>query len=218
MERQIKCALFDLDGTLINTITDLGNACNYVMKKHNFSAEWSEADYKRFVGNGMKKLVERAFNNTLNETELNSILKEFKDYYNKICLDNTDAYDGIKEQLSVLKERGIKLAVITNKAEEAARYIIETIFKKGVFDVIIGQREGLPVKPDPAGLFLALDELGFGIDEAVFFGDSNVDIQTAKNAKIKCVGVTWGFRSRKELENEGADNIIDSPEEISKYI
>ncbi len=218
MANQIKCVLFDLDGTLINTITDLGNACDYVMKKHGFQASWKEEDYKRFVGNGMRLLVDRAFKHTLSEEELNSVLSEFKEYYNKTCLDNTDAYGGIKEQLGLLKDKGLKLAVITNKAEEAAKYIIEYIFGKGIFDLIIGQRDGMPTKPDPAGLFLALDELGYKKENAVFLGDSNVDIQTAKNAGIRCIGVTWGFRSREELEKEGADEIIASPEQITEII
>ena len=218
MKSKIKCAVFDLDGTLINTITDLGNACDFLIMKYGFCAHWDEDDYKRFVGNGMKKLVERAFKHTLSEGVLNSRLEEFKEYYNEHYLDNTAAYEGVKEQIMLLKEKGIKTAVVTNKAEESAAFIIESLFGKGTFDVIVGQREGLPVKPAPDGVFIALKEMGCTAEEAIYFGDSNVDMQTAKNANIKSVGVTWGYRSKEELIEEGADIIIDNVSEMSKLV
>lgn len=218
MDNKIKCAVFDLDGTLINTITDLGNACNYVIQKHGFDAHWSENDYKRFVGNGMRLLVDRAFRHTLNEETLTKYLHEFKAYYAETYLDNTFPYDGIKEQLALLKQKGIKLAVVTNKAEEAAVYILEQLFDKDTFDVIVGQRDNLPTKPHPQGVFLALSQVGCTPEEAIYFGDSNVDIQTAKNAHIRAIGVTWGFRSKEELEAEGADLLIDRPDQITTLI
>ena len=127
MEQQIKCAVFDLDGTLINTITDLGNACDFLIGKYGFCAHWSEDDYKRFVGNGNRKLVERAFSHSLNEETLEKYLVEFKEYYNVHMLDNTNAYDGITQQLKTLKDMGIKLCVVTNKAEPEAIEIIQMI-------------------------------------------------------------------------------------------
>lgn len=214
MNTHKKCAVFDLDGTLINTITDLGNACDYVLKKHGVPAQWTEADYKRFVGNGMRKLVERAFSHQLSDEQLDAYLAEFKAYYAKTQLDNTRPYPAIPEALSALKEKGIPIAVVTNKAEEAAIAILTELFPAKPFDVIIGQRDNLPVKPAPDGVFLALQEMGFTADEALYFGDSNVDMQTAQNAGIPAVGVTWGFRSREELEQAGAAKIIDSPSVI----
>lgn len=218
MKNNIKCAVFDLDGTLINTITDLGNACNNLIAKYGFCADWSEDDYKRFVGNGNRKLVDRAFKHTLSETALDSMLNEFLEFYSEHYLDNTKPYEGIIEQLTLLKAKGMKIAVVTNKTESAAIYILEYLFGKDMFDVIVGQREGLAAKPAPDGVFLALSEMGCKKEEALYFGDSNVDMQTAKNAKITAVGVTWGFRSREELEAEGADIIIESPKEITKLI
>ncbi len=138
------------------------------------------------------------------------------DYYSKTMLDNTDAYAGIKEQLKLLKNKGIKLAVVTNKVEKAAISILDYIFGKDTFDVIIGQRDSMPEKPNPAGVFLALDELGCTAEEAFYFGDSNVDMQTAKNAGIEAIGVTWGFRSFEELYSESPYAIIDDPKYISK--
>lgn len=205
------CAVFDLDGTLINTITDLGNACDYVLQKHGYAPQWTENDYKRFVGNGMRKLVERAFSHQLSEEQLNAYLAEFKAYYAKTQLDNTRPYPGIPEALAALKQKGIPIAVVTNKAEEAALAILAELFPEKPFDVIIGQRDNLPVKPAPEGVFLALQAMGFTPEDALYFGDSNVDMQTAQNAAIPAVGVTWGFRSREELEQAGASQIIDSP-------
>ncbi len=216
MDSKIKCAVFDLDGTLINTLTDLINSCEYVMKKHNFSRSWSEDNYKKFVGNGNRKLVERAFDHTLSEEELDICFNEFMEHYNKHFLDNTLPYDGIREQLDILKSKGIKIAVVTNKVEAAAVYILEYFFGKGMFDVIIGQRDGLPAKPEPDGVFLALEEMGCSAEEAIYFGDSNVDMRTAKNAKIEAVAVTWGFRSFEELFAENPEIIIDDPKYIEK--
>ena len=216
MANNYKCAVFDLDGTLINTITDLANTTEYIMKRHGFEAHWSEADYKSFVGNGIKKLIERAFRHTLSEQELEDYFSEFKEYYNIHMLDNTKPYDGITEQLKILRDNGIKMCVITNKAEPAAIGLIEQLFGKGLFDIIIGQRDGLALKPAPDGVFAALEALSVKQEEAIYFGDSNVDMQTAKNASLTAVGVTWGFRSKAELEKEGANIIIDSPARISE--
>lgn len=215
MNDEKKCAVFDLDGTLVNTLTDLQNACDILIKRHGYDAKWSESDYKQFVGNGIRKLIERAFRFSLNDEQLDEYLAEFLVIYDKIKLDNTAAYDGITEQLRLMKSKGIKLTVVTNKAESAAIGILSSIFGDNQFDVIIGQREGLPVKPDPSGVQIALQNMACTPEEALYFGDSNVDMQTAKNAGITAIGVTWGFRSREELINAGADKLIDSPQKIS---
>lgn len=212
----IKCAIFDLDGTLVNTIDDLANACEILIKKYNFSANWSLDDYKQFVGNGAKKLVSRAFDNSLDEETLQSRYEEFKTVYEKIKLDNAYAYDGIKEQLEILKEQGIKLCVVTNKPDVAAKGMVEHIFGKGYFDYIIGCQDGVPTKPDPATTKMALDAVGCKPSEAIYFGDSEVDMRTAKNADIEAVGVSWGFRSFQTLFKENPSIIIDDPSYISK--
>ena len=216
MQSNIKCAVFDLDGTLVNTIDDLANCCNILLKKYGYDYTWTEADYKRFVGNGAKKLVERAFGGKLNDNELDRIFSEFKPLYEKTMLDNAYAYVGIKEQLENLKSKGIKLCVVTNKPNVAAQGMVEHIFGKGYFDCISGVVDGKPTKPDPYSTRLALETVGCAPDEAIFFGDSNVDMQTAKNAGIEAVGVTWGFRTFEELFAEHPSVIIDEPKYISK--
>lgn len=212
----IKCAIFDLDGTLINTIDDLGGACNQLIKKYGYDASWSEDDYKRFVGNGAKKLVYRAFGETLDEETLNARYEEFKVLYNEIKLNNAHAYDGIKEQLEILKQKGIKLCVVTNKPDVAAKGMVEHIFGKDYFDFVIGCVDGVPTKPNPETTNIALEKVGCTADEAIFFGDSEVDVRTAKNAGIECVACSWGFRSFGVLFNEHPSVIIDEPSYISK--
>lgn len=214
----IKCAVFDLDGTLVNTIDDLADACRILLKKYNFENQWTIEDYTRFVGNGAKILVKRAFDNTLDDETLSARYEEFKPLYDSIKLNNAYAYDGIKQQLDILKQKGIKLCVVTNKPNVAAVGMVEHIFGKGYFDVIIGCVDGVPVKPDPTSTLNALKSVGCKPSESIFFGDSEVDIRTAKNANIEAVGCSWGFRSFETLFAENPSIIIDEPKYISKLI
>lgn len=213
---KIKCAVFDLDGTLVNTIDDLAGACETLLKKYNFEKSWSIEDYTRFVGNGAKKLVKRAFDNTLDEETLNARYEEFKPLYDSMKLNNAHAYDGICEQLNILKQKGIKLCVVTNKPNVAARGMVEHIFGKDLFDYIIGCVDGVPVKPDPTTTLRAIKSVGCKPSETIFFGDSEVDMRTAKNADIEAVGCSWGYRSFETLFAEHPSIIIDDPKYISK--
>lgn len=212
----IKCAVFDLDGTLVNTLDDLAGACKILLKRYDFDAKWTMDDYRQFVGNGLKKLVERAFDHTLSEDELNARYAECKEIYDTIKLDHAHAYDGIKEQLGMLKKNGIKLCVVTNKPDVAAKGMVEHIFGKGFFDVIIGCVDGVPTKPDPTTTKQALAAVSCKPKEAIYFGDSEVDMRTAHNAGIEAVGCSWGFRSFQTLFAENPSVIIDDPKYISK--
>lgn len=212
----IKCAIFDLDGTLADTSVDLGRGAAYVLEQFGREAKWTDADYRKFVGNGAKKLIERAFENTLSENELNKALDMFKVKYNEILLDNVVVYDGIKEELDKIKEQGIKLAVVTNKPHKSAVKMVEALFGKDYFDMITGAHEDVPKKPDPTTTNKTLSELGIKPTEAIFFGDSDVDVQTAKNAGIEAVGCSWGFRSFECLLAAAPSAIIDEPKYISK--
>lgn len=213
---EIKCAVFDLDGTLVNTIDDLAGACEILIKKYNYDAHWSKDDYLKFVGNGAKKLVERAFGETLDEDTLNARYEEFKPLYDSIKLDHAHAYEGIKEQLNILKEKGIKLCVVTNKPNVAAKGMVEHIFGTDLFDEIVGCIDGIPTKPDPTSTLNVLKKVGCKPNETLFFGDSEVDMRTAKNADIEAVGCSWGFRSFETLFAEHPSVIIDEPKYISK--
>ncbi len=212
----IKCALFDLDGTLVDTSTDLGRATAYVLESRGIIPKWTDNDYRSFVGNGARKLLDRAFEHSLSDSELDSALEVFKEEYNKILLDNAIVYDGIKPALDTLKDKDIRLAVITNKPHVSAVKMVETLFGKNYFDLIIGAREGEPKKPDPFTTNLALDKLGFSPKDAIFFGDSDIDILTAKNAGVEAVGCSWGFRTFESLLSAAPSVIIDNPDYIPK--
>lgn len=210
----IKCALFDLDGTLVDTTIDLGRATEYVLEQFGITPKWTEDDYRRFVGNGARKLLERAFEHRLSEPELDRALELFEIKYNEILTDNVYKYDSIQESLDELKEKGIRLAVVTNKPHQSAVIMVESLFGKDYFDFIIGAFEDKPKKPDPYSANIALEKLGCRPDEAVYFGDSDVDVQTAKNAGVMSVACPWGFRSIETLIDAKPTKIIDNPKQI----
>lgn len=214
----IKCALFDLDGTLADTSADLGRATAWVLEKLGRKAKWSDKDYRAFVGNGARLLLDRAFEHSLSESELDDALELFKVKYNEILLDNAVVYDGIKDALDYLKSKGIKLAVVTNKPHDSAVLMVESLFGRDYFDFVVGAVEDKPKKPDPYSANLALEKLGCNGSEAIFFGDSDVDIHTAKNVGAEAVACSWGFRSFESLFAAGPSVIIDEPSYISKLV
>ena len=212
----IKCAIFDLDGTLVNTIDDLGLATDYVLEQYGKEKKWTMSDYRMFVGNGAKKLIERAFEHTLSPDELEKAYEMFKVKYQEILLDHAHIYDGIKEQLDILKQKGIKIAVVTNKPHQSAVKMVEILFGEGYFDLITGAKDDTPKKPDPTTTKEALKALDCKASEAIFFGDSDVDVKTAKNAGIEAIACSWGFRSVESLLAQSPSAIIDEPKYISK--
>lgn len=212
----IKCALFDLDGTLVDTAEDLGRATAYVLEQYGVEPKWDLEDYRAFVGNGAKKLLDRAFEHKLSDSELDKALELFKVKYNEILLDNVYVYDGIGTALDKLKEQGIKLAVVTNKPHQSAVLMVENLFGKDYFDFIIGAVEDKPKKPDPYSANIALEKLGCKGSEAMFFGDSDVDVYTAKNAGAEPIACSWGFRSFESLMSAAPSVIIDNPSYITK--
>ncbi len=212
-----KAVIFDLDGTLLNTIDDLSNSVNYVLKKHNYPT-FSVEEYKYKVGNGMKKLIERALpKSEKSEEKVEEILAEFMVYYSEHKTDNTAPYKDIETLLITLKQKGIKTAVLTNKAHESAKPLISKYFPE-LFDVVCGQKQGVPTKPDPTSVFEVMKELDVSADECLYLGDSGVDMQTAENANIFAIGVLWGFRKADELEQNGAKAIIKQPLELLSFI
>lgn len=212
----IKAALFDLDGTLVNTAEDLGRATASVLESYGVEAKWTKEDYISFVGNGARKLLDRAFEHKLSDEELTKALELFQEKYNEMLLDNAYVYDGVREALDKIREMGVKLAVVTNKPHKCAVKMVETLFGKDYFNVIIGATEDVAKKPDPYTANLALKKLDCPPGEAIFFGDSDVDIYTAKNAGIESVGCSWGFRSFACLFSASPSVIIDSPDYIPK--
>ncbi|MDR0836326.1 MAG: HAD family hydrolase [Tannerella sp.] len=210
--------IFDLDGTLLNTITDLAHATNYALLQLGFPYHNVE-EYKYFVGNGMLRLFERALpENERNEANFLAMRKHFLPFYERHNSVFTKPYEGIYELLTNLQSAGLKFAVASNKYHKATEELIRRYFPHIDFVAVFGQREGIPVKPSPAIVFEILQKAGIAAKETLYVGDSGVDMQTALNAGIDSVGVTWGFRPRAELEKHGAKYIIDTPSKLQKYV
>lgn len=204
--------IFDLDGTLLNTISDLGNACNYALREKGIPHH-SLSSYNYMVGNGVGNLIKRAAPEA-SEEELEDLMKLFRQYYNQHCTDLTKPYPGIENLLSELNSRGIKLAVSSNKYQSAVEKIIGHFFPLISFVAVYGEREGIPRKPDPSIVFSILGENPTPKRNVLLVGDSAVDIETARRACVESVGVTWGFRPVSELRRAYADHIVSHPEEI----
>ena len=212
-----KVAIFDLDGTLLDTLKDLADACNFALRSYGFS-EHQIDEYKYFLGNGVYKLVERALPMDKKDGEtVDKVLTEFKKYYEKHKSDFTKPYDGIEELLIALKETGIKTAVVSNKPHEFAVEIVERYFAKS-FDIVFGKREGYLAKPDPTTVIETLNYFKCKKEEAVYIGDSDVDMFTGKNAGLFSIGVAWGFRGARELSAAGANKIVYTSEELLSEI
>lgn len=208
-------AVFDLDGTLADTLSDLADATNYGLKKLGYPVHPYES-YKKFVGNGVQKLCYRVLPDDKKD-DAEKILEFFNEYYGKHFLDKTSLYDGIRETLARLADNGVILAVATNKPQDFARQIVEKLLPEFDFIKVLGGCAERPKKPDTAIINEIISELPE--DNHVFMiGDSNVDIQTAKNAGITSIGCEWGFRGREELENAGADFIAEKATDITDFI
>ena len=209
--------IFDLDGTLLNTLDDLGDAGNYACRQMGWPEHPIEA-YKYFVGNGIEKLVERFTPEACRTPQqLKAAYDIFMPYYNEHKEDKTLPYEGIPELLTRLNENGVHIAVLTNKAHHLAGPVIERYFP-GVFPFVQGALPGRPTKPDPTLLRELMERMGAGEEDTLFVGDSNVDIRTAKNGGLTGCGVLWGFRGREELLAEGADYLAETADELAELI
>ncbi len=213
----IKAVIFDLDGTLVDSIKDIGISTNYALNKYGFPIhELSEYNY--FVGNGVPKLIERAIpKEDLNEQSFNNVLTAFSEYYGKNYLANTVPYKDINECLTVLKQNGIALAVLSNKKDEYTQKIVLKLFGD-TFDFVLGKSEAYPLKPNPASTLDIIEKLGISEKECAFLGDSGVDMQTAVNSGCLPIGVTWGLRTEDELKANGAKYLIHKPNDIAEFI
>lgn len=213
-----KLVVFDLDGTLVDSIADLGNAVNFALKEYNLPLH-PMSDYYGFVGNGMEDLVRRSMGEKGSDDELYlKVRKVFDDYYNVHSGDNTVAYDGVAELLKTLDQKGIKTAVLTNKAQQYVGSILENCFPNHRFAVYYGQRQGVERKPHPQAFNRLLEELGVKKEYCLYIGDSEVDVITAVNANVDLVAVTWGYRSVEVLKKAGAHVLADTPKEILNYV
>ncbi len=213
-----KAVIFDLDGTLLDTIDDLGDSMNSVLERHGYPVHDLGA-YKYFVGNGMRNLVKRALpEDKRDSASIDQGLMEMRGEYTKRWADKTRPYPGIPSLLNALTEKGIKLAVLSNKLDRFSKDIVEKLLPDWSFYPVYGERDGVPIKPDPAGALEIVKILGFSPDEFLYLGDTGIDMQTAVSAGMYAIGVLWGFRNAEELVNNGADMVIEDPLEVLKLL
>ncbi len=207
-------AIFDLDGTLLNSIADLATATNYALRTVGFPTHAPES-YPFMVGNGVTRLLERALPEAERTPENVELLRtHFKEYYGTHLADNTVPYPGIPELLAELRHRGVNVAVASNKYQAAVDRLIRDFFPTVEWAAIEGQKEGVPVKPDPSIVFEILGKCPTPKDDVIYIGDSGVDMETAYRAGVTSIGVTWGFRPESELRDHYANHIVHTPAEI----
>lgn len=207
--------IFDLDGTLLSTLYDLAASCNYALE-NNGMPKRSIDEVRQFVGNGVKKLMERAIPDGLSNPLFDKTYQDFRQHYMKHNLDTTCPYDGVMDMLKELHRRGKKVAVVSNKFYAATQDLCRHFFGEELVPVAIGEREDIRKKPAPDTVIEALRQLGATADGAVYIGDSDVDIDTARNSGMPCISVLWGFRDKNFLLQHGATTLVEKPEEILK--
>lgn len=214
----IKLCIFDLDGTLVNSLCDLADSMNYALKKHGFQPHETEK-YKKMVGSGISVLADRAMvipAGSADSEMKKALLADYNEYYHIHCMDKTRPYENIKELLDELDKRNIMYSVMSNKPDNFSKRIVKTLFPENQFASVWGKRDGFERKPSPQSVCALIDELGVKKEECLYIGDSDIDVLTAQNAGLKFCGVEWGFRSVEELRNTGAELIAETPFDILK--
>ena len=211
----IKAVLFDLDGTLTNTLQDIADAMNRALRLHGLP-EWPLEAYRYLVGDGAKKLAERAVRER-QELAL-SVQREYQAYYETHTMVTTQPYDGVPEMLRALEEQGYKLAVFSNKPDADTKNVVAHFFPEVGWSVVRGQAAGVPVKPDPTGALAAAEAMGVSPDEVLYLGDTSTDMACARNAGMHPVGAVWGFRTAQELTDSGAEWLARHPADIVRRL
>ncbi|KLU66670.1 phosphoglycolate phosphatase [Desulfosporosinus acididurans] len=213
-----KAVIFDLDGTLVNSLEDIADSMNLVLKTLDMKVHNLE-DYKYFIGNGIRNLVSRALpEQSREETFITECFDLMMKEYRERCLEKTRPYEGIPELLDELTRRKLKLCVLSNKVDELTQKVVSALLANWKFEVVLGPREDIPRKPDPTGAFYISKQLNIPQAEIIYLGDSGVDMQTAATAKMYAVGALWGYRRREELSQNGAQSLINHPLEFLELL
>lgn len=210
--RKYDLMIFDLDGTILNTLEDLTDSLNVVLSQYQYPQR-TLSEVRGFVGNGIRLLVRRAMPDGLPETALDLLYQDFIRYYQQHCMDKTGPYEGIPELLQEVRARGYRTAVVSNKADSAVKVLCDRYFD-GLFDMAVGEQDGIPRKPAPDSVNQILSSLQISRERAVYIGDSDVDIATARNAGLDGIIVTWGFKDMAFLKEKGAECLVSDPKEI----
>ena len=211
-----KAIIFDLDGTLLNSLIDIAESVNYVLKKHSFPTH-SIDDYKYMIGNGIQVLIEKALPNNISKSDFDNYFKEASAVYEQRQTQKTHPYDGIVEMLNSLSDKGIALNILSNKPDNFTKDVVKHFFNDIDFKIVLGAREGIPKKPAPDAVNEIVSTLGFDKQEFMYMGDTSTDMLTAGAANIESIGVTWGYRKIDELLNAGAKHIVNSPIEVLEF-
>lgn len=208
--------IFDLDGTILDTLGDLSNSVNFALEKNMLPLR-SQEEVRSFVGNGIRLLIERSAPENTPEEIIENCFNDFKVHYRDNSAVLTKAYDGIENLLMAIRGKCIKTAVASNKADFAVQALVEKYFN-GLFDYSAGEKKGIRRKPYPDSVFSAMEHLGVSKENCIYIGDSDVDVETARNSGLRCICVTWGFRDEELLRSFSPDFIVSSPEEILDII
>lgn len=215
----VKAIIFDFDGTLVDTLVDLKDATNLALKEKGYNKEYSYEEAKKLVGMGIRTLCSRALSfKEYTEEEVSSLYDTFIRIYQKIQINNTKPFDKVIPTLDKLKEMGIKLCILSNKVDENTKKITNKLFKENTFDYIMGKKEGFPLKPDPTSLFYILRQINVSKEDILYCGDSDTDMQIAKNANVKAIAVTYGYRDEKVLDSYHPDYKISSFDQILNIV
>lgn len=217
-KRRYDAIIFDLDGTLLDTLADLTGSVNAAMKQFGLPGRTLD-EVREFVGNGIRRLIQRVVPGGETHPEFEQILDYFREHYGAHCMDETEPYPGIVSLLDWLRKTGVRTAIVSNKADFAVKKLRDVYFDE-LIEVAIGEREGVRKKPEPDSVLQALEELGVERGRAVYVGDSDVDLQTAGNAGLDCILVSWGFRSREFLLAAGAapEQIVSNVRELKAFL
>ncbi len=210
-----KLIIFDMDGTILDTLEDLKNSLNYALAEHGYPIRTLD-EVRRFVGNGIGKLIQRGCPQTATPDEVKAVHATFLPHYALHCNDHTRPYEGIPQVIATLRAAGYLTAVVSNKADFAVQELCKIWFD-GLFDAAVGEREGMQRKPAPDSVFAVCCQLNISVDEAIYIGDSEVDLQTAQNAGMDVIAVEWGFRDRAFLQSCGAANFAETPAALAAH-
>ena len=215
----MKACIFDLDGTLTNTLESMTYSVNLTLKEMGLS-QFTKDQCRMFVGNGARVLIEESLkvSGDPKASRIEEGMKIYGRIFDQNCTSHVTLYEGIPEMLKALKDRGIHLAVLSNKPDRQTVKVVKEIFGDNIFDYAQGQKDGIRRKPEPDGVWYLMEQMQVSKEECLYIGDSEVDAATGKNAGLKTIGVLWGFRDRKTLETAGADHLIERPEELLQFV